>query len=89
MITPERWQQIKSVFNLALEYEPAQRSSFLSQACDNDAALQKEVESLLAAHEKDGSFIDSPAFKSVVDLTPALSVGEVVGAYEITSVLGR
>ena len=89
MITPERWQQIKNVFNLALEYEPAQRSSFLSQACDNDEALQKEVESLLAAHEKDGSFIDSPAFKAIVDHTPELSPGQVVGTYEITSFLGR
>ncbi|HEU0254161.1 MAG TPA: protein kinase, partial [Pyrinomonadaceae bacterium] len=89
MITPERWQQIKNVFNLALEYEPAQRSSFLSQACDNDEALQKEVESLLAAHEKDGSFIDSPAFKAMVDHTPELRAGQVVGTYEITSFLGR
>ncbi len=89
MITPERWQQIKNVFNLALEYEPAQRSSFLSQACDNDEALQKEVESLLAAHEKDGSFIDSPAFKAMVDQAPELSPGQVIGTYEITSFLGR
>lgn len=89
MTTPERWQQIKNVFNLALEYEPAQRPSFLSKACDNDEALQKEVESLLAAHEKDGSFIDSPVFKSMVDHEPELKPGQLVGSYEITSFLGR
>ena len=68
-MTPERWQQIKNVFTSALEYEPAQRPSFLNLACNNDAALREEVESLLAAHEKDGSFIDSPAFQ---ELSPAL-----------------
>ena len=93
-MTPERWQQIKEVFNLALEYEPGQRSTFLSKACDNDAALQKEVESLLAAHEKDGSFIDSPAYKGAVELIgqdqPAeLRPGQVLGSYEITSLIGR
>ena len=90
-MTPERWQQIKDVFNLALEYEAGQRSSFLSQACDHDAALQKEVESLLAAHDKDGSFIDSPAYKAASELMleSELKPGQVVGSYEITSFIGR
>ena len=91
-MTPERWQQIKEVFNLALEHEPGQRSSFLSQACSSDAALQQEVESLLAAHEKDGSFIDSPAYKGTFELMdqPAeLKPGQVLGSYEITSLIGR
>ena len=93
-MTPERWQQIKEVFNLALEYEPGQRSSFLSRACDNDVALQKEVESLLAAHEKDGSFIDSPAYKGAFELSrgPAGRIKtrtDVLGSYEITSFIGR
>jgi len=88
-MTPERWQQIKDVFNLALEYEPGQRSSFLSQACDHDTALQKEVESLLAAHDKDGSFIDSPAYKAASELMLELQPGQVLGSYEITSFIGR
>lgn len=92
-MTPERWQQIKEVFHLALEHEPGKRSSFLSKACDNDVALQKEVESLLAAHEKDGSFIDSPAYKGAFELLKdqltELEPGQVVGSYEITSLIGR
>jgi eukaryotic-like serine/threonine-protein kinase len=88
MMTPERWQQIKEVFNLALEYEPGQRSSFLSKACDNDVSLQREVESLLAAHEKEGSFIDSPAYKAF-DNPAELEPGQVLGSYEIASLIGR
>ena len=91
-MTPERWQQIKNVFNSALEYEPAQRSTFLSRACDDDTALREEVESLLAAHEKDGSFIDSPAYEWPAGLAmgdaTALKPGQLVGSYEITSFIG-
>lgn len=61
-MTPERWQQLKQIFNSAVRYQPAQRSAFLSEACGNDEVLSKEVESLIDAHEKDGSFIDSPAY---------------------------
>ena len=91
-MTPERWQQIKNVFNSALEYEPGQRPSFLSMACDNDAELREEVESLLQAHEKDGSFIDSPAFHTpglITDHAPALKPGHLLGSYEITSFIGQ
>src|SRR4029079_19174972 len=89
VMTPERWQQIKDVFNLALEYAPAERRAFVSQACEEDVDLQKEVESLLAAHEKDGSFIDSPAYKAasewIVDEQPAeLKPGQILNSYEIT-----
>lgn len=90
-MTPERWQQIKNVFNSALEYEPAQRPSFLLEVCDNDAALRQEVESLLAAHEKDGSFIDSPAYESPAGLVmnePTLKPGQIVDSYKITSFIG-
>ena len=91
-MTPERWRQVKEVFNLALEHEPARRSSIISKACNNDDALRKEVELLLAAHEKDGSFIDSPAYEAATELMdePAeLKPGEVVSSYEIRSFIGR
>jgi len=89
-MTPERWQQIKHVFNSALEYEPAQRASFLLRACENDTALRKEVESLLSAHEEDGSFIDSPAYNLAVDdQASTLRPGQELDGYEITSFIGR
>jgi len=88
-MTPERWQQIKDVFNSALRYEPVQRAPFLLRACENDPNLLSEVESLLAAHEKDGSFIDSPAYKAADEVFAELKSGDVVGSYQITSFIGR
>src|ERR1044072_3182317 len=91
-MTPERWQQVKDVFNSALEYEPAHRPSFLLRACGTDPELREEVESLLAAHEKDGSFIDSPAYNvaGVFDDGPAaMRSGQLLGDYQITSFIGQ
>jgi len=49
-VKPERWEQIKDLFGLALEREPSQRAAFLQEACSDDEA-RAEVESLLASHE--------------------------------------
>lgn len=50
MDNPQNWQKIKEIVGAALEHDPAQRASFLSDACGNDASLRAEVESLLSAH---------------------------------------
>lgn len=63
-MTPERWQQVKEIFTSALRHKPAERAVFLSKACGTDGVLRREVESLIASHEKDGSFIDSPAYQA-------------------------
>ncbi len=92
-MTPERWQKVKQIFQAALESAPGERSTFLSNACGRDESLRKEVESLLASHEKDGSFIDSPAYEAAADLImderAELKPGQVVGAYEIASFISR
>ena len=57
-----------------------------------DESLRKEVESLLASHEKDGSFIDSPAYEAAAGMLasdPELTVGQKIGHYEILSTLGK
>src|SRR6266567_5961340 len=41
-MTPERWQQVKQIFQSALERNPAERSAFLNQACADDAALRQK-----------------------------------------------
>jgi hypothetical protein len=40
---------------------PAERSAYLDEACGGDAELHAGVESLLAAHGKAESFLESPA----------------------------
>jgi serine/threonine protein kinase/Tol biopolymer transport system component len=94
-MTVERWQQIKEIFHASLEREPGERRAFLAQACAGDDALRSEVESLIAAHEREGSFIDSPAYEvaagwlagAEAPAAPSL-VGQKVGRYKILAELG-
>ena len=64
----EDWQKVKELFHAAIEREPLKRPGFLIQACSGDEALRREVESLIAAHEKPGSFVDAPAYELAADL---------------------
>lgn len=92
-MTPERWQQIKEIFQSALDHAPRDRSAFLANACGGDESLRQEVESLIASHAKDGSFIDSPAYEAaatqIVDEKAELKPGQVIGSYEIIAFLSR
>jgi hypothetical protein len=47
----ERWQQIESLFQEALERDPAERNAWLREACQGDSDLRREVASLLANHQ--------------------------------------
>ncbi len=92
-MTPERWQQVKQIFNSAIKYTPKERNSFLSEACANDSVLRSEVESLIASHEKSGSFIDAPAYEGSTDLLgdekSELKSGQRLGSYEVVSFISR
>lgn len=92
-MTPEWWQRVKEVFQQALDRAPEERSRFLASASAGDESLRKEVESLLASHEKEGSFIDSPAYaaaeKMFADEDTQLKPGEAIGSYEIISFITR
>ena len=94
-MTPEtkadRWQTIDRLFHSTLACAPEKRAGFLSQACGDDEALRVEVESLLRAHEQDGSFLDLPAYEVAADFLAdafgGLFAGQQIGPYKIISPL--
>jgi WD40 repeat protein/serine/threonine protein kinase len=52
----------RTIFLAALEIaDPAERATYLEQACAGNAALRRQVEALLTIHERGGSFLDVPA----------------------------
>jgi eukaryotic-like serine/threonine-protein kinase len=59
----DRWKQVDSLLQAALERPPAERADFLQKACKGDQALEQEVRSLLASQEEAGSFLESPAME--------------------------
>jgi len=60
-VTPERYQQIKSAFRLALEFPPEQRESFARQLCAADPSLLPHVMALLNADSLPQTTLDKPA----------------------------
>jgi serine/threonine-protein kinase len=61
---PEWNPRANDVFLRAFEIEPAaKRREFLDVECAGDAALRQQVEALLAASEKVGSFLNQPAVR--------------------------
>src|SRR5882724_6207788 len=91
-MTPERWRQVKNLFHSALERESNHRALFLDEACAGDVLLRREVESLIASHERTGSFIDSPAYEVGAELLTEDQAGRLVGQriahYKILAQLG-
>src|SRR3989442_4848468 len=86
----DRWQQIKQLFNDALQREPSQRAMFLAEACAGDDELRAEVEELLDSYQTD--FMDRPAVGEVADLIlgtqEKLVSGQRVNQYEILKPIG-
>ena len=86
---PEKWEQVKELFALALEQEPAERSRFLRQACAGDDRLRVEVESLLSSFDGADTFLeDCPAADLLTKQSRAIA-GKKIGAYRIVREIGR
>ena len=79
---PERWNRIERLYHAALECEPAGRTAFLTEACQ-DSDLRREVESLLGFDGVGGSMLERPAWEK--NLHP----GERLGPYEILDRTGK
>ena len=88
----ERLQQVSPIFHQVVGLPPEERAAFLASACKGDATLREDVESLLSAHERAGSFIESPAYERAAELLtdePASLVGQLIAHYRIVAPLGR
>jgi serine/threonine protein kinase/tetratricopeptide (TPR) repeat protein len=72
-IHPERPDRVEQLYHSALEHATGERDAFLRKACSDDPTLEQEVRTLLAAHQKAESFLESPAMEVV---------GRVLAQYE-------
>jgi len=92
MLDIERYRMIDEIFQAALELDPHERPSYISQACSGDEALLKEVEYLLASEEERWELIGTPAFEMIAPLLardqPELNAGDSIGHYKVVSLLG-
>ncbi len=101
-MTPERWAQIRQIFDGALERSEVDRAAYLRVTCARDDELRREVESLLSSHDVAGDFLDKPAANFSVSVSgttrtlvsssvelPEYPAGYRVGPYELQKCIGR
>ncbi len=57
------WHRVEELYHRALEVEENHRAEFLAEACGEDDALRREVQSLLDQHKQSQHFLASPALE--------------------------
>ncbi len=89
-MTPERFRQVRNVFEAALEKAPDERAAFLEEAAQSDDDLYSQVKRMLDAHGSTVSFLDG-AVAAPVELRtdPCRMEGRRLGHYEILREIGR
>jgi len=89
---PARLQTIEEIFHAALDQEPDRVGAFLDAACEGDDVLRRNVEALLASHQRAGAFIEAPvggiATRIIENGQADLLVGQTIGHYKISKRIG-
>ena len=89
---PQRWQRVKEIFEGALERHGAERETYLDDACNGEAEVREEVESLLRSYDAAGSFMESPAVAHAADdlaRGQKLTAGQRIKHYQIVDLIGE
>jgi tetratricopeptide (TPR) repeat protein len=96
-VTPERWNTIRELFDVAHHLDPSARAAFLADRCAGYDDLRREVSRLLTLSDEAGDFLEEPAFRLVppthapsASPDPILSTGDLIGdRFRIVRLLGR
>lgn len=85
-----RWSKVKALFREARELPRESRSSFLRDACGDDAALLVEVSKLLQVDATDAEFeaIVQDAARDTVAATATDNIDLRVGNYRLVELIG-
>ena len=92
-MSSQRWERLNEIFHAAVALPARERTSFLENACAEDMGLRAEVEELIAAHERAGGFIETPAFAGagawLEEDIRAPVAGSRLGSYRVEREIGR
>ena len=83
------WTRVKLVLEGALACGDADREAYLAQACGTDAVLRPQIETLLAARDRVGTFLETPAALLLDEARVREDLsGRLVSSYRLLSRLG-
>jgi serine/threonine protein kinase len=86
----KNWERVQSLFLEALDLRPEDRSRFLDHACEGEAEIRGEVESLLAHDDPGEGRISDVLVATARSLVEAVAIqpGTRLGDYQITRLIG-
>ncbi len=90
-MTPDRWKRVEALYHAALARPAGERVSFLAEACPDDEALRRDVESLLNSTGSDDEFLGGAArIAAPPDIVAAHAdmTGRTIGGYHLQRLLG-
>jgi Tol biopolymer transport system component len=90
-MTPERWKRTEELYQAARTRPSGERAAFLAEACRDDEALRRDVESLVNEPDSADGFLEPPivdAAQIVSDFAPAAMTGQVLGGYHLQRLVG-
>jgi serine/threonine protein kinase len=86
-LTPQRFHEIRALFEAALQMEPSQRSVWLRERCKSDSQICECVEKLLLADAAAG-VTDAPILLAMESASAGFE-GRRVGHYQVLAEIGR
>ncbi len=94
-LTPEQWEKVRDIYEKALNEPESRRSAEALRLCEGDSQLAAEVDLLLTASDRAGSFLGEPAVDALGCLTTPetrqdIVVGNILsGRFQILRFLDR
>ena len=89
-VATARWRRIETLFHQASDIDPSRRDAFLDEACEGDAEMRTELDSLLSSSDRTLADLKTSVSSAAGEM---LDVGNVarnrVGAYRLIRTLGE
>jgi Tol biopolymer transport system component/serine/threonine protein kinase len=93
MMTPQRYQQIKEIFQSVIDLPRSEQAALLDRHCLEEPDLRSEVESLIASYEQDEDSIETLAAEVAVNMLDgrrsASLTGRQIGQYRVIDQIGQ
>jgi serine/threonine protein kinase len=67
---PEKWAKLRDIYARLLDVPEDQQKFVLRDLCDGDSEIEREIEDLLLAHNKAGSFLNESVTKALSSIAP-------------------
>ena len=84
---PDKWGKVKSLFCEVVDLPDTERDAFYESRCD-DEVIKAELVQLVAMHDNDSDFLESPVGKPSAAPVPDPFEGKNVGAFVLTRRIG-